>query len=88
MEAPGERPGEHLAGSIPAVVYAPRVTAPRTATRLVYVRLIHPRTVHELDCPKLDLTLTKRNPMHYAAFPISDVPVNYPRCKICTPGVR
>jgi hypothetical protein len=66
----------------------PPASAHRRGGRLVYVRLIHPRTVHELDCPKLDLTLTKRNPMHYAAFPISDVPVNYPRCKICTPGVR
>jgi hypothetical protein len=64
------------------------MTAPRTATRLVCVRLIHPHTVHALDCPKLDLTLTKRNPRHYAQVPISEVPVSYPRCKICTPGTR
>jgi hypothetical protein len=62
------------------------MTAPRTATRLVYVRLIHPHTVHALDCPKLDLTLTKRRPKHYAQVPISEVPISYPRCKICTPG--
>jgi hypothetical protein len=52
------------------------MTAPRTATRLVYVRLIHPRTVRELDGPKLDLTLTKQNPKHYAQAPISYVPVS------------
>jgi hypothetical protein len=63
------------------------VTVPSSATRLVYLRLIHPHTVHELDCPKVDRTITKRNPPHYVRVPISDVPVEYPRCKICTPGV-
>jgi hypothetical protein len=58
------------------VVHGPGMTAPRTATRLVYVRLIHPRTVRELDGPKLDLTLTKQNPKHYAQAPISYVPVS------------
>jgi len=65
--------------------YAPGMTVPR-ATRLVSVRQIHPYTVHELDCPKLDLTLTKRRPKHYLQVPISEVPASYPRCKICTPG--
>lgn len=61
--------------------YAHRMTGPKTATRLVCVRLIHPHTVHELDCPKRDLTLTKRRPKHYGRVPIGDVPIGYPRCK-------
>src|SRR5262245_60974394 len=82
------RRGEGGEGEAMRSWQGPRMTVPRNGTRLVSVRLIHPRTVHELDCPKLDLTLTKRNPKHYAQVPIRDVPVSYPRCKICTPGTR
>jgi hypothetical protein len=61
---------------------------------MLYVKRTHPHTVHELDCEALETMVVdssgqhKRALDHYDKVKAADVPVNYPRCRICAPGVR
>jgi hypothetical protein len=62
-------------------------------SRLVYVKRTRPHTVHELDCDALETMAVDSSGAHrvgladYEKVGAADVPVKYPRCRVCGPGV-
>ena len=69
----------------------------RTEPRTVYVRRKPPHTVHELDCRALMRMVDALSPAQgrknkvtlekYDVMKATDVPIEYPRCRVCAPGV-
>jgi hypothetical protein len=67
------------------------------ASRMVYAKRTHPHTVHELDCAALARMIDASGPArgrthqvtldNYDKVRAADVPMAYPRCRICVPGV-